>query len=222
VNYFMVDILCLACEIYYTYNVRNHGLNQWITLDTKYSISRTCHGFKLEEKEQKSFNWYSASMLPIHKFFFVQRFVYVKICAEEMQNTDNLLSVCLLFCLGAEKGNEIVDCIPGASPLRLLDLPAFILASNHCIFHRILDLISWIPKSQYLLLSSIYELESQDIECLKSELSIPVYTIGPAIPDLRLRDHSSAGNNNNELNYLRWLDYQPDCSVLNISFQTMM
>ena len=77
--------------------------------------------------------------------FFVQRFVYVKLCAEEMQNTDNLLSVCLLFCLGTERGNEIVDYSPGVSPLRLLDLPSFIFASNHCIFHRILDLISWIP-----------------------------------------------------------------------------
>ncbi|KAL3611538.1 hypothetical protein D5086_002558 [Populus alba] len=101
--------------------------------------------------------------------FFVQRFVYVKVCAEEMQNTDNLLSLCLLFCLGTEKGNEIVDYIPGVSPLRLLDLPSFIFASNHCIFHRILDHISWIPKSQYLLLSSIYELESQAIESLKSD-----------------------------------------------------
>jgi hypothetical protein len=136
---------------------------------------------------------------------------------EEMQNTDNLLTVCRLLYLGTEKGNEIVDYIPGVSPLRLLDLPSFIFASNQYILHRTLDLISWIPKARYLLLPSIYELEPQVIKALKYKISTPVYTIGPAIPDLKLRDNSSSSSNNNELNILQWLDCQPESSVLYVS-----
>ncbi|KAL3580295.1 hypothetical protein D5086_018130 [Populus alba] len=48
----------------------------------------------------------------------------------------------------SEKGNEIVDYIPGVSPLRLLDLPSFIFSSNQYTLHRTLDLISWIPKAR--------------------------------------------------------------------------
>ncbi|KAG5238619.1 UDP-glycosyltransferase [Salix suchowensis] len=115
-----------------------------------------------------------------------------------------------------EKGNEMVDYIPGVSPLRLLDLPSLIFASNQYMLHRFLDLISWIPKAQYLILPSIYELESQVIKALKERISIPVYAIGPAIPDL-LRDNSSSSSDNNELSYLQWLDCQPESSVLYVS-----
>ncbi|KAJ6385487.1 hypothetical protein OIU77_028633 [Salix suchowensis] len=116
-----------------------------------------------------------------------------------------------------EKGNEMVDYIPGVSPLRLLDLPSLIFASNQYMLHRFLDLISWIPKAQYLILPSIYELESQVIKALKERISIPVYAIGPAIPDLKLRDNSSSSSDNNELSYLQWLDCQPESSVLYVS-----
>ncbi|CAK7330425.1 unnamed protein product [Dovyalis caffra] len=115
------------------------------------------------------------------------------------------------------KGNEIADYIPGVSPFRLLDVPSFIFASNQYMLHRTLDLVSWIPKAQYLLLSSIYELESQVIQALKAEISIPVYTIGPAIPTLELRDNSSSSSNDSELNYLQWLDCQPESSVIYVS-----
>ncbi|KAJ6716388.1 GLYCOSYLTRANSFERASE [Salix koriyanagi] len=115
-----------------------------------------------------------------------------------------------------EKGDEMVDYIPGVSPLRLLDLPSLIFASNQYMLHRFLDLISWIPKAQYLILPSIYELESQVIKALKERISIPVYAIGPAIPDL-LRDNSSSSSDNNELSYLQWLDCQPESSVLYVS-----
>ncbi|KAJ6345622.1 hypothetical protein OIU78_008309 [Salix suchowensis] len=119
--------------------------------------------------------------------------------------------------LGKKTGNEMVDYIPGVSPLRLLDLPSLIFASNQYMLHRFLDLISWIPKAQYLILPSIYELESQVIKTLKERISIPVYAIGPAIPDLKLRDNSSSSSDNNELSYLQWLDCQPESSVLYMS-----
>uniref|UniRef100_A0A6N2L2T3 Anthocyanidin 3-O-glucosyltransferase n=1 Tax=Salix viminalis TaxID=40686 RepID=A0A6N2L2T3_SALVM len=92
-----------------------------------------------------------------------------------------------------------------------------IFASNQYMLHRFLDLISWIPKAQYLILPSIYELESQVIKALKEKISIPVYAIGPAIPDFKLRDNSSTSSDNNELSYLQWLDRQPESSVLYVS-----
>jgi len=74
-----------------------------------------------------------------------------------------------------------------------------------------------LSKAQYLLFTSIYELESQAIDVLKAEFSFPVYDIGPTIPFFNLGKNFSLASDNSDLNYLEWLDCQPRSSVLYIS-----
>ncbi|XWS53385.1 hypothetical protein CRYUN_Cryun11dG0152800 [Craigia yunnanensis] len=68
--------------------------------------------------------------------------------------------------------------------------------------------------AKYLLFPSIYELETKSVDTLKAEFPFPVYTIGPAIPHLKLGNNSSSSLGESELNYLQWLDRQPGNSVL--------
>ena len=79
----------------------------------------------------------------------------------------------------ANKGDERIDYIPGISSIRLVDLPSSIVLGHQQMLHRVLEALSWVTKTQYLLFNSIYELESQVIDVLKEDLLVPVYTIGP-------------------------------------------
>lgn len=110
-----------------------------------------------------------------------------------------------------EDGEKRVDYIPGNSSIRLADFP---LNDGSWRNRRLLELslnaIPWMQKSQYLLFPSIYELEPRAIDALKSEFSIPIYTVGPAIP--------SFGNSLiDDIGYFQWLDNQPSGSVLYIT-----
>ncbi|XP_068339594.1 UDP-glycosyltransferase 87A1-like [Pyrus communis] len=123
----------------------------------------------------------------------------------------------MLSCVFIERGNERVDYIPGVSSTRLADLPHFMNRISPSIFHHIHEDFSWVPKAQFLLFPSIYELESQVINVLRSKFSLPIYTIGPLIPYVKSNDHPSAG-----IDYLRWLDSQPCSSVLYISMGSFL
>ncbi|XP_057488053.1 UDP-glycosyltransferase 87A1-like [Actinidia eriantha] len=101
----------------------------------------------------------------------------------------------------SEKGNEQIDGIPGIPDNGLK------------IVHRILEAISLVPKTQYLLLTSIYELESHTIDALRNIVPIPIYSIGPAIPYFNLKDN----DNDNDNDYVQWLNSQPKSSVLYVS-----
>ncbi|CAJ1970680.1 unnamed protein product [Sphenostylis stenocarpa] len=113
----------------------------------------------------------------------------------------------------SEDGEKRVDYIPGNSSIRLADFP---LNDETWRSRRLLELalnvITWVQKAQYLLFPSIYELEPRAIDALKAEFSIPVYSVGPAIPcyDNGHIDASKHG-------YFQWLDNQPSASVLYIS-----
>ncbi|KAI4305396.1 hypothetical protein L6164_028766 [Bauhinia variegata] len=111
----------------------------------------------------------------------------------------------------SEKGEELVDYIPGLSPTRLANFSWLDdNSSNQQALHWIQKAISLVSKSQYLLFSSIYELEPEVIDALKQKLLIPIYTIGPVIPYFSLGD-------TRDYSYLKWLDNQPSGSVLYIS-----
>ncbi len=86
------------------------------------------------------------------------------------------------------------------------------------ISQRILEALTWVSKTQYLLCTSIYELESTTIDFLKAEFSFPVYAMGPAIPYFDLGENT----NNSNHNYLNWLDCQPRSSVLYISMGSFL
>ncbi|OMP02400.1 UDP-glucuronosyl/UDP-glucosyltransferase [Corchorus olitorius] len=115
--------------------------------------------------------------------------------------------------------NERVDYIPGVSSTRLLDIPGFNGGIYPVIMKEILSCISSVQKAQYLLFPSIYELESQSIDALKQEFSIPIYPLGPAIPYIKPGDKSCSSPNSG---FLQWLDRQPRNSVLYVSLGSFL
>ncbi|KAJ1437569.1 UDP-glucuronosyl/UDP-glucosyltransferase [Sesbania bispinosa] len=119
----------------------------------------------------------------------------------------------------SEYGDQRVDYIPGISSMRLADFP---LNDGSCRSKRILESstkgVLWVRKAQCLVLTSIYELEPQAIDVLKTELSLPIYTIGPVIPYFSLENNPTLSTNGTtNHSYFEWLDAQPTGSVLYIS-----
>ncbi|KAB1202242.1 UDP-glycosyltransferase 87A1 [Morella rubra] len=120
----------------------------------------------------------------------------------------------------SERGDEIVDYIPGASAIRLSDLPTIFYGDGRRVLHRALEAVSLASKAQYLLFSSVHEFEARVIDNLKEKFPFSVYAVGPTIPYFELQKNASVGLN--ELNYLQWLDCQPTSSVLYISLGSFL
>ncbi|XP_074268487.1 UDP-glycosyltransferase 87A1-like [Silene latifolia] len=113
----------------------------------------------------------------------------------------------------SERGNEVVDYIPGLPPTTIADMPTIYHGNGKKVYHRVLESISALKNAQYVVFSSIYEFEGPVLDCLKAKLGIPVYHIGPMIPYFNLKQDTMIDNNS----YFRWLDLQPRHSVLYIS-----
>lgn len=111
-----------------------------------------------------------------------------------------------------EEGDHRVTCIPGVPSIRIADFPKelFLYDASQTVVRATLEVVSLASKAEYLLFSSVYELESRVIDSLKAELPKPIYSIGLAIPSLNVKN----GSNDN---YFAWLDAQPRASVLYIS-----
>ncbi|KAI6670921.1 hypothetical protein NL676_005806 [Syzygium grande] len=123
----------------------------------------------------------------------------------------------------AERGDELVNYIPGLPPTRLVDLPTFFEGRGRDTLHRALEGFSWMPKAQYVIFTTFYELEASAIDALKAELRLPIYTVGPLIPYLELKAKSSpSASQDDRPDYFRWLDSQPEASVLYISLGSFL
>ncbi|MBA0807384.1 hypothetical protein Gohar_023191 [Gossypium harknessii] len=121
----------------------------------------------------------------------------------------------------SEQGNDRVDYIPGLTPICLADLPTILYGSDRQVLHHALDCVSSVPKAQYLLFTTVYELEFQVIDVFKANLPFPVYAIGPSIPYLDLKQPCSTTSLNGP-DYLQWLDLQPRGSVLYVSLGSFL
>ncbi|KAJ7964251.1 UDP-glycosyltransferase [Quillaja saponaria] len=86
----------------------------------------------------------------------------------------------------------------------------------------VMESISKVPKAQYLLLSSVHELEAEYFKSLEAMFPFPVYTIGPSIPYLALEDTKFTTSTENSHDHLKWLDSQPSGSVLYIAFGSFL
>ncbi|KAK4760363.1 hypothetical protein SAY87_005256 [Trapa incisa] len=139
----------------------------------------------------------------------------------------------------SERGDEVVDYIPGVAPTRIADLPTFFTGDGSKVLSQAIECISIASKAQFFLSTSFSELEPLALEALRPGISAPIYSIGPAIPFLRLiiNDSSSSsgarrGDNNintpadqhatDDINYLEWLDSQPSRSVLYVSLGSFL
>ncbi|KAF7849593.1 hypothetical protein BT93_L0573 [Corymbia citriodora subsp. variegata] len=117
----------------------------------------------------------------------------------------------------SEKGDEIVDYIPGIPPTRLTDLLG---GRSEQMMQRLRLIVDWAHRAQYLLLSSVHEIESQTVDALKSSLSFPIYTVGPSIPYFELKDNPRSNNDSDCIT--KWLDRQPGSSVLYVSLGSLL
>ncbi|KAL5707433.1 7-deoxyloganetin glucosyltransferase [Ranunculus cassubicifolius] len=118
----------------------------------------------------------------------------------------------------SERGNEVVDYIPGVASTRLADLPTIFSGRGKQVLGDALDAISCSKKAQSIMFTSFEELELQVITSLKNILQVPVYSVGPLIPHTTL---DSTANDNLE-DYFGWLDSQPAESVLYISLGSFL
>ncbi|CAN8247465.1 unnamed protein product [Cochlearia groenlandica] len=119
-----------------------------------------------------------------------------------------------LFDSSESKEEDIVDYIPGFSQTKLCDLPSLFDSNGYTqVFERSKLCFEELPKAKCLLFTTAYELEHKVIDFLASKLNIPVYATGPLIPFEEL----VVGNDVSELDYIHWLDKQPESSVLYIS-----
>ncbi|ONH99774.1 hypothetical protein PRUPE_6G050000 [Prunus persica] len=118
-----------------------------------------------------------------------------------------------------ERGDEIVDYIPGLGTTSIADLPTIFSVDGQKVLDRAIEAVSGVAaKAQYLLSTSVYELEPQVFDTLKAKFAFPVYPIGPSIPHLELSE--SPPTDHNDLN--NWLDSQPKHSVLYISLGSFL
>ncbi|PNY14823.1 UDP-glycosyltransferase 87A1-like protein [Trifolium pratense] len=90
--------------------------------------------------------------------------------------------------LTVDKLDERAGNMPGISSLHTEDLRTVLHENDHRVLQLALECISKVPNANYLLLTTVQELEAETIDTLKSIFPFPIYPIGPSIPYLELEE----------------------------------
>ncbi|MCL7040275.1 hypothetical protein MKW94_003627 [Papaver nudicaule] len=128
----------------------------------------------------------------------------------------------------SERGDEIIDYIPGITPTRLSDMPTIFEGTGREVLGRAMEAFELVRnKAQCVLFTSFHELEAQLVETLMAILPMPIYSIGPSIPHLPTAlDQENCqipdSNSSKQEYYLKWLDVQPRSSVLYVSLGSFL
>ncbi|MED6174430.1 hypothetical protein PIB30_068866 [Stylosanthes scabra] len=103
--------------------------------------------------------------------------------------------------------------LPGCVPVFGRDLPAPTQNRSSDMYKHYLERSIGCSKANGFIINSFLELESASIKALAKEKSnFDFYTVGP------ITQKTSSSNDVKELECLTWLDRQPRCSVLYVSF----
>ncbi|XP_021725033.1 UDP-glycosyltransferase 87A2-like [Chenopodium quinoa] len=125
-----------------------------------------------------------------------------------------------LDSLMGERGDERVDYIPGIGSTRLADLPLALHSYKKRMLDLMLDAISYMPKAQFIILRTLEELERPAIDAMKTILpSTSIYPIGPAIILPKPENNQTSDHHclDDQPDYIKWLNSQPEKSVLYVS-----
>ncbi|KAF8751361.1 hypothetical protein HU200_012032 [Digitaria exilis] len=115
-----------------------------------------------------------------------------------------------------ELDGDTVLSFPGAPPFKASDLPKEISNASPGA-KPILHALSRLPEADGILINTFESLEPRAVRALRDGLCVPdhstppVYCIGPLV----------SGGGENEHECLRWLDTQPENSVVFLSFGSM-
>lgn len=121
-----------------------------------------------------------------------------------------------------DESDEKVENILGVSSLYIQDIRTVLRKTDDRALQLALECIFNVQKANYLLLTTVQELEPETIDSLKAILPFQVYPIGPAIPYLELEDKNSPKTDHSHDYILKWLDSQPSESVLYISLGSFL
>ncbi|GKC32158.1 hypothetical protein Tco_1039452 [Tanacetum coccineum] len=87
------------------------------------------------------------------------------------------------------------------------------------IFHEVAPHLKSLRKlAKSLLLSTIYEFEPDAINEIHAKVTIPVYAVGPNIPDFYVQRNMPS----DESSYVSWLDSKPRRSLLYFSLGSLI
>ncbi|KAK2643153.1 hypothetical protein Ddye_024916 [Dipteronia dyeriana] len=117
-----------------------------------------------------------------------------------------------------EHANDVVDFIPGITPIKVSDLPRFFLKNGQSVALDDWTLELPISKVQYVVCPSVYELESHVFDLLRSKFDFRMYPFGPLIPYFELNNNKPTSTPD----YIEWLNSQPRSSVLYVAMGSIV
>ncbi|RCV27235.1 hypothetical protein SETIT_5G308500v2 [Setaria italica] len=128
----------------------------------------------------------------------------------------NMPSVRANMTMSLEEFRDSVLSLPGAPPFKASDLPAAILTDSEAA-KAVLRMFQRMPESNGILINTFESLETRAARALRDGLCVPyratppVYCVGPLV----------SGGGEKEHECIRWLDAQPDRSVVFLTFGSL-